>query len=77
MIVVRMFMRPAEREFGPLTGGPLASFAVGLCAAFTMLLFFFAQPVISVFKQGYVSQNTPAGIVASSPTTVETSSLTP
>jgi formate hydrogenlyase subunit 3/multisubunit Na+/H+ antiporter MnhD subunit len=55
MIVVRMFMSPAEREIGPLAKAPLANFAVVVCALVTMLLFFFAEPVIREFKEGYIS----------------------
>jgi len=76
MIVVRMFMSPAERDFGPLARAPLASFAVALCAAVTVLLFFFANPVIGVFKQGYVSQSSPTIAVASAPKAVATLDLT-
>jgi NADH-quinone oxidoreductase subunit N len=66
MIVVRMFMSPAEREIGPLAKAPLADFAVIVCAAFTMLLFFFSKPVVQLFAQGYVTQPAPQ-IVAASP----------
>jgi NADH-quinone oxidoreductase subunit N len=76
MIVVRMFMRPAEREFGALAKAPLAKFAVGLCAAVTLLLLFFASPVISVLKNGYVTQSAPASVLAGTPTAVAATTVT-
>ncbi len=67
MIVVRMYMTPAEREIGPLANAPLANFAVTVCALVTMLLFFFAEPVIGVFKEGYVTQTVTAALVQPAP----------
>jgi NADH-quinone oxidoreductase subunit N len=67
MIVVRIFMAPATREIGPLSKAPLANFAVVLCASVTILLFFVANPVIWLFKDGYVTQSVPTPIVASAP----------
>jgi NADH-quinone oxidoreductase subunit N len=69
MIVFRMYAYPAEREIGAFAKAPLASFAVGFCAVATMLLFFLAEPVINIFKQGYI-QPTPVAITASAVKTV-------
>jgi NADH-quinone oxidoreductase subunit N len=64
MIVVRMFMRPAERDFGQIAKAPLANFAVTVCAVVTLLLLFFSGPVITAFKNSDVAPNTESTVAA-------------
>jgi NADH-quinone oxidoreductase subunit N len=54
-VMVRMWMVPAEREFGQLSWSPGASVAIVLSAALTLLLFLFPSQVVDAFRSGAAS----------------------